>query len=597
MAREKPFEKLRPNTQKAIRNETKRKMEGRYPRTWIDAALGIDDPPWWWQGVTWLPGRAVPAFLTGGREVLEGIDLMFNMEETELLKALDTARTNARIFKQKYGKDSWQYQHVKKRVDELYSQWLAEDQKRLGIEVLHQQILDEADPPPLRALRKQAEEAFDDGRGYMSKEHRDAVKAYNEAKAKLYPTPVWDAFKANYSKYKLWTAEGREKFWTTLVNRPDEIVGDVSVFAPYLKASKIGAVAKTGKWVDRLDPGNVLGVVEEVVQETNKLKPLLRSTTPFASVMKERFSEGLGRTQLERWDADPNVYFIITSHDSVDIKVGSSHYVTKNLDKSIDIFLDESSRAKYPSLWVFRGKPTGANEFTRRFPEYERVQIDEIIEKHDFDTADFARRDLVSGVEIDKAQFDEWDADENIFYRITNESRLDQKVSHALAESDDIHKTVLRRMPSDFSGFAPTMIYSDFLSDDTGRFMSYNEAMTRWRVDGRDLDDLTKDYKYWDAYRAIAEDLDVIPVDVPRIPGSRFAPAKFQYKGVNGSGTLDEIEKYSYQSDWKDFVKKENDRSVLQVIQGKKIGETYDDDGDVIVPEKTIAVFDLNIIR
>ena len=48
---------------------------------------------------------------------------------------------------------------------------------------------------------------------------------------------------------------------------------------------------------------------------------------------------------------------------------------------------------------------------------------------------------------------------------------------------------------------------------------------------------------------------------------------------------------------WKDFVKKENDRSVLQVIQGKKVGETYDGHGDVIVPEKTIAVFDLNIIR
>ena len=37
--------------------------------------------------------------------------------------------------------------------------------------------------------------------------------------------------------------------------------------------------------------------------------------------------------------------------------------------------------------------------------------------------------------------------------------------------------------------------------------------------------------------------------------------------------------------------------SVLQGVQGKKIGETYDDDGDVIVLEKTIAVFDLNIIR
>ena len=192
MAQEKPFEKLRPNTQKAIRNETKRKMEGRYPRTWIDAALGIEDPPWWWQGVTWLPGRAVPAFLTGIGEGIEGIDIMLSPVDTALKQNLELAIENAEKYRRTRGEDSWQYQHAKQRVDYLLAEWHAggsgEWRKgKLGIEALHQQILDEADPPHLRALRKQAERAFDDGRGYMSKEHRDAVKAYNEAKAKPYP--------------------------------------------------------------------------------------------------------------------------------------------------------------------------------------------------------------------------------------------------------------------------------------------------------------------------------------------------------------------------------------------------------------------------
>ncbi len=99
MAQEKPFEKLRPNTQKAIRNETKRKMEGRYPRTWIDAALGIEDPPWWWQGVTWLPGRAAPAFLTGIGEGIEGIDIMLSPVDTALKQNLELAIENAEKYR------------------------------------------------------------------------------------------------------------------------------------------------------------------------------------------------------------------------------------------------------------------------------------------------------------------------------------------------------------------------------------------------------------------------------------------------------------------------------------------------------------------
>lgn len=467
-------------------------MEGRYPRTWIDAALGIDDPPWWWQGVTWLPGRAIPAFLTGGQEGLEGIDLMFNMEETELSKALDTARTNARIFKQKYGKDSWQYQHAKKRVDGLYSQWLAEDPKRLGIEALHQQILDEADPPPLRALREQAKRAFDDGRGYMSKEHRDAVKAYNEAKAKPYPTPIWDAFKANYSKYKLWTAEGREKFWTTLVNRPDEIVGDASIVAPYLKASKIGAVAKTGKWVDRLDPGNVVDTVVDATKATNKLKPPLRADTS------------------------------------------------------------------------------------------------------NIDTAMLARLDLGSGKQISQAQIDKWDTNPNVFYRITNTSRLDQPHSLQFDQgegiAEEIHDKFLTEHPKLEEVVPGLNLQVQDLLDDSGTFMSYSDAKKRW---GDKL--VEKEYDYWYNYVEFVESsYSLTPIKPVEVKGQI---AELKYLGVNGSDRFDVIYKYLREREWDNVIKKEEDRSVLQVIQGDKIGETWSDDGKVINPKETLAVFDLGAIK
>ena len=495
MAQEKPFEKLRPSTQKAIRNETKRKMEGRYPRTWIDAALGIDDPPWWWQGVTWLPGRAVPAFLTGIGEAVEGIDIMLSPVDTELKQNLELAIENAENYRRTRGENSWQYQHAKQHVDRLFAEWHAGGSEewrkgKLGIEALHQQILDEADPPHLRALREQAKLAFDDGRGYMSKEHRDAVKAYNEAKAKPYPTPIWDAFKANYSKYKLWTAEGREKFWTTLVNRPDEIVGDVSVFAPYLKASKIGGIAKVGKWVDRLDLSNVVDTVVDATKATNKLKPPLRADTS------------------------------------------------------------------------------------------------------NIDTAALARLDLVSGKQISQAQIDKWDTAPNVFYRITNASRLDQPRSLQFDQGEgieeDIREALIQGHPA-FEKFAPELTLQDLL-DVSGTFMSYSEAKKRW---GDKL--VKKEYDYWYNYVEAAESsFKVTPIKPVEIDGEIV---EMQYLGVNGSDRFDVIYEYLRRREWDNVIKKEEDRSVLQVIQGDEIGETWSGDGKIIKPRETLAVFDVDAIK
>ena len=417
------------------------KPKPKWTQTWIDKSLGIENPPWWWKTGTWIPGKAIPAFLTGIGESMAGIDAMLSPVDTELKRELELAIANAKNYRKTKGADSWQYQHAKKHADRLLAEWHAGGSEewrkgKLGIEVLHQQILDELDPPHLRALREQVEQAFDGGRGYMSKEHRGAVRAYNEAKSKPYPTPILDAFKANYSKYKLWTAEGREKFWTTLVNRPDEIVGDASVFAPYLASSKVGWVARTGKWLDRLDPGNVADTVVDTATAINKLKPRLRADTS------------------------------------------------------------------------------------------------------NIDAATLARVDLVSGKQISQAQIDAWNADPNVFYRITNAGRLDQPRSLQFNQGEgieeDIRKALIQGHP-EFEQFVPELNLQDLL-DDSGAFTSYSEAKKRW---GDKLVD--KEYNYWYNYVKTAESsFKVTPIKPLEIRGEIVT---MQYLGVNGSDTFDVIYK------------------------------------------------------
>lgn len=128
------------------------------------------------------------------------------------------------------------------------------------------------------------------------------------------------------------------------------------------------------------------------------------------------------------------------------------------------------------------------------------------------------------------------------------------------------------------------------LVDDSGAFMTYSEAKKRW---GDKL--VKKEYDYWYNYVETAESsFNLTPIKPVEIDGEIV---RMRYLGVNGSDSFDVIYDYLVRREWDNVIKKEEDRSVLQVIQGDEIGETWSDDGKVIKPKETLAVFDLDAIK
>ena len=153
---------------------------------------------------------------------------------------------------------------------------------------------------------------------------------------------------------------------------------------------------------------------------------------------------------------------------------------------------------------------------------------------------------------------------------------------------EDIREALIQGHPA-FEKFVPELTLQDLL-DDSGAFMSYGDAKKRW---GDKL--LKKEYNYWYNYVETAESsFKVTPIKPVEIDGEIV---RMQYLGVNGSDRFDVIYEYLRQREWDNVIKKEEDRSVLQVIQGDEIGETWSDDGKVVKPKETLAVFDLDAIK
>ena len=128
------------------------------------------------------------------------------------------------------------------------------------------------------------------------------------------------------------------------------------------------------------------------------------------------------------------------------------------------------------------------------------------------------------------------------------------------------------------------------LLDDSGAFMPYSEAEKRW---GEKL--AKKEYDYWYNYVEFAESsYNLTPTKPVEVAGQ---VAEMRYLGVNGSDRFDQIYGYLREREWDNVIRKEEDRSVLQVIQGDEIGETWSEDGKVINPRETLAVFDVDAIK
>ncbi len=156
--------------------------------------------------------------------------------------------------------------------------------------------------------------------------------------------------------------------------------------------------------------------------------------------------------------------------------------------------------------------------------------------------------------------------------------------------AEEIHDKFLAEPPK-LAELVPELnLQVQDLLDDSGTFMSYSEAKKRWG------DKLVKtEYDYWYNYVEFVESsYNLTPIKPVEVKGEI---AELRYLGVNGSDRFDVIYEYLRQREWDNVIKKEEDRSVLQVIQGDEIGETWSDDGKVVKPKETLAVFDLDAIK
>ena len=115
------------------------------------------------------------------------------------------------------------------------------------------------------------------------------------------------------------------------------------------------------------------------------------------------------------------------------------------------------------------------------------------------------------------------------------------------------------------------------------------------------MNDIKSDPDLWEIYQDIAEtNHGIIPIEVPDNvdTGRRFTPM-FKYVGVNGTATLGDMANYDLNAGWRGYVSRGRQKAVVQVFYGELVGSqsTWDNDGFVIEPDETLAVFDVRLLR
>lgn len=232
----------------------------------------------------------------------------------------------------------------------------------------------------------------------------------------------------------------------------------------------------------------------------------------------------------------------------------------------------------------------------------------EVIEKWNFNAYDVPRKNVVTGKPTDRAQFENWDADPNVFYRITNTERLDQRESYEIGAAGMMDRVIKKELrnhwkTSRMSGwqtgrtgedYIPQRDYAEYL-DENGELMSLKEIRKKFGSKGT-----TKEYWYWSEYERLADELFNMKISPPpkdyffRRPDDR---KRLVYSGVNAVETLDDSMKYRKQFNWDSYAAQGGGRPVLQVFEGEYVGETYSSDGAVVIPTKTIGAFDLKTMK
>ena len=213
----------------------------------------------------------------------------------------------------------------------------------------------------------------------------------------------------------------------------------------------------------------------------------------------------------------------------------------------------------------------------------------------DFATTAGKKLRILKPGEIPIGQLRKWDADENVFYRITTADRLDQQDSFALAEAAQIERQVFNKVRENFD--KPVLNLEQAISD-KGGILSVEEMKSLY---GRRLDNVELEHQFWKAYEAELDAINVklVPASAEHISQHFSVPSNFKYKGLNASENLSASRNYDLGANWVKFNRMTNpdERVVVQIIRGELIGNPYDSDGKVIIPKKTLAVLHHDILK
>ena len=606
-SKDKPFAIERPTVKRVIANEVKRKTEGQIPPSWIDDLLGIENPPGWWTFMTYTPGRLAPSFLSGVKRLGTGAwDLAKTVEVPERLGYDPATGLPRRTF------------GIEQMIWEIAQ---GESARREKAEV-RRQALGEAMKEVLRAWKEH---------GKWSDEFKEVSEKFEEinASTSIPAHVIAEAVLADLTSR--WGSV--EEIRYNLITDPFLMAEDLAAIgAPMLRATKVPYLVNAAKWLERTDPSGALGLVGEAVTRTNRLKPKLidHPSTDIKHQLLKSVREQIGEHEVKE-----NIFFGISLFDHVP-QAGDRIYTFPDLESVVKegLFVGRV-RQNQPRIWAFRGQRTGVHDAENNLIEV--VVTDSIASSDTIRMGDLPKVDLASGKVLSREQIEAWDADPHVYFRITNEERLGSLHSRALGEGPKVHRRILHRMfPVEFEeylenhglletferlpdemremfvlahwddfyeeyqglGVLPAREFRDFVDVD-GNFISRDAAVKQY---GQDLNEpeieaLERGWEIWNEYKDIAEaQYGMIPAPIYEGSNPRFERARMQYKGVNAIEDWEGIAQYMEDTDWNEFVEGEGGRGVVQVLRGKYIGETFDRDGRIIIPEETLAVIDLNLL-
>ncbi len=447
-----------------------------------------------------------------------------------------------------------------------------------------------------------------------------------------FQTHRWDKAPDIYYSYGRLTDRKNRKLGSTKWERTTKTSGEMKNFLKTIDSPDRGLIhvyeGKPGgkgkmdvnAWIGTFEAKDILPAPTTNTRliNTEDLKPNLRRKTPTISRYKNSLTtairEKIGNDKLKEWTQADDVFYGVYDEWTYSPAPGERNgkngsillYVSKDLNEVVTDYM----RNPYGIIWgtsieivpfrVERGVSFKAEpQLLVRSVDEELV---ERLESVIVDTMEIPRINLIDGKQVKPGNFKEWDADADVYYRITNSERLNQPYSHEFGVAnemeDEIIAAMIDRKRGRSANYEPKRSYADYVNDD-GEMMSLTEIKAKYGAKGT-----TKEYWYWKDYSELAEELFNVKLQVHAdkyfFRGAADAGAeraKFRYNGVNAIERIGDAMSYRRQYDWDEYANAGGGKGVLQVFEGEYIGEAYSGDGAVVIPIKTIGVFELNTMK